>query len=342
MTVAHKLQVVAALASAVALEATAGLSAAGTSTSPDAGTVMTASAESRLSIVLEKEVGSGSQVFVRNLSGTRQHQLTVGPGSAEMPRWGPFGHRILYLRSPPNDARLPDLMVMGAGGNHERRLLAGGSTSFVYDMAWSPSGRRIVLARTLTNSYSDLFIYTLATGTLTRMHVNSEPDRDPVTVDWAPDGRIFFSAVDYTQAADNFQDHDLYMVRPDGTGLTQLTDSPLRDEIVPRVSPDGQRLAYAERSSACWSVRIADPDVTRSDRLPTDCKAFQASWSAHGNRVLLQKINAQGGFVTRIMAPDGTRRRFLTKGQNADWRPFPAPVGDQPGRWRVLRAAGGG
>jgi Tol biopolymer transport system component len=275
--------------------------------------------------VLERELASGPQIFVRNISGTRQHRLTFGPDAAEMPRWGPFGHRILYLRRPPDDAHLPDLMVMGARGRHKHQLVAGGSTSFIYDMAWSPSGRRIVLARTLGNSFSDLFIYTLATDTLTRMRVNSEPDRDPVTVDWAPDGRIFFSAVDYTQAADNFQDHDLYVVRPNGSGLTQLTDTSLRDELVPRVSPDGQQLVYADRSSACWSVRIADTDATNSVRLPTGCSAFQVSWSPIGNRVLLQRFNGRGNFGIRIMARDGTHHRFLTKGQNADWRPSPAP-----------------
>jgi Tol biopolymer transport system component len=304
---------------AVALTAAAGLAVAGATTVVDAAT--TSSSTSRASIVFEREVSSGSQLFTRNRSGTRQHQLTFGPQSAEMPRWAPYGHRILYLRRPPNDAHLPDLMVMGARGRHKQQLLAGGTTHFISDMAWSPSGRRIVLVRTLRNGFSDLFIYTLATGTLARMGVNSEPRRDPSTVDWAPDGRIFFSAVDYTEEGDGFEDHDLFAVRPDASGLTQLTDTPLRDELLPRVSPDGQKLAYAQRSSVCASVRIADTDAASTVRLHTDCNAFRASWSPTGNRVLLQKFNRQGEFVIWIMAPDGTHRRFVTVGENADWRP---------------------
>lgn len=304
---------------AVALTAAAVLTVAGATTVVDVVTAATSSPGS--SIVFEEEVASGSQLFVRNLSGTHQHQLTFGPDSAETPRWAPFGHRILYLRRPANDAHLPDLMVMDARGRHKQQLLAGGRAHFISDMAWSPSGRRIVLVRTLRTGFSDLFLYTLATGTLVRMHVNREEDRDPATVDWASDGRIFFSAVDYTNDGDAFEDHDLYSVRPDATGLTQLTDTPRRDELLPRVSPDGRKFAYAKRSTTCESVRIADTDGTRSQRLPTNCNAFELSWSANGSRVLLQRFDAQGDFVIEIMAPDGTHRRLLTKGENADWRP---------------------
>ena len=304
--------------SAVALTAAAVLIVAGTTTFVDV--VTTATSSSPASIVFEREVASGSQLFVGNPSGTGQRQLTFGPDTAEEPRWAPFGQRILYLRRPANDAHLPDLMVMGARGRHKQQLLAGGTTHFISDMAWSPSGRRIVLVRTLRSGFSDLFIYTPATETLLRMHVNRE-QRDPATVDWASDGRIFFSAVDYTHDGDAFEDHDLYVVRPDGTGLTQLTDTPMRDELLPRVAPDGRTLAFAQRSTRCESVRIADTDSTGSVRLPTDCNAFEASWSASGNRMLLQEFDGQGEFVIEIMAPDGTHRRFLTKGENADWRP---------------------
>jgi Tol biopolymer transport system component len=281
--------------------------------------------------VFDKEVNAGAQIFVQNLSGSRQHELTFGPDTAEMPRWAPFGHRILYLRRPPNDDHLPDLMVMGAGGRHKRQLVAGGHTHFISDMAWSPSGRRIVLVRTLRDGFSDLFIYTPTTDSLVRMHVNREPDRDPATVDWASDGRILFSAVDYTESGDSIQDHDLYAIRPTGTGLIRLTDTPLRDELLPRVSPSGHKLVYAQRSTTCRSVRIADADATSSVRLPTDCNAFQASWSANGKRVLVQKTDRKGEFFLEVMAPDGAHRRYLTEGENADWRPTaPQAVRAQP------------
>lgn len=305
--------------SPVTLTAAAGLIVVCGTAVVDAAT--SASSRPTATFAFQREVGSGSQLFVSDLSGTRQHQLTFGPGSAETPRWAPSGERILYLLRPPHDAHLPDLMVMSARGRHKQKLLAGGTTHFISDMAWSPSGRRIVLVRTLRDGFSDLFLFTLADRTLVRMHVNSEPSRDPATVDWAPDGRIYFSAVDYTHDGDVFEDHDLFVVGPDGTGLTELTDTPMRDELHPRVSPDGRRLLYADRSYACSSVRIANVDASRSARLPTGCLAFQGSWAAGGERVLLQELDPQGNFVLHSASADGTHRRFVTDGQNADWRP---------------------
>lgn len=37
---------------------------------------------------------------------------------------------------------------------------------------------------------------------------------------------------------------DLYIINADGTGLTQLTDTPEKDERVPRTSPDGTMFTY--------------------------------------------------------------------------------------------------
>jgi len=37
---------------------------------------------------------------------------------------------------------------------------------------------------------------------------------------------------------------DLYLVNADGSGLTQITDSPDRDETKPRTSPDGKRFTF--------------------------------------------------------------------------------------------------
>src|SRR4051794_28798504 len=71
--------------SAVALTAAAVLIVAGATTFVDAVTTATSSAPA--SIVFEREVASGSQLFAGDLSGTRQRQLTFGPDTAEEPRW---------------------------------------------------------------------------------------------------------------------------------------------------------------------------------------------------------------------------------------------------------------
>jgi Tol biopolymer transport system component len=313
------------VAVAVALAASLGAAAVPGAASAQVHAHVSAQApRSPARVVFEKETTAGAQVFVTNLSGTGRHRLTTGPSGAERPRWSPSGKRILYLRRAPNDASLPDLMVMRADGRNKQQLLADGRGRFITDMAWAPGGRRVVLAMSHpTEGFSDLFVYSMRARTLTRLHANSVPDRDPASVDWSRDGStIVFSAVDYTDDGDGFEDHDLYLIRSTGTGLRQITDTSNADEFNPRWSPGGRRLAYSKSTRACpESVGIASADGTNERRLRAGCAAHQASWSPNGRRLLVQKYDRGGEPVIWSMALDGSHRRFVTHGLNAGWQP---------------------
>src|SRR6201999_2242714 len=102
-----------------------------------------------------------------------------------IPRWGPFGRKILYLHGRYAD----DVWLMDADGTHNHRLHDFKNTRNIHDMAWAPGGRRIALVMDATGvgTAYDEFIYTPRTGTLRRLHVNSV-DRFPRFVDWSPDG----------------------------------------------------------------------------------------------------------------------------------------------------------
>jgi Tol biopolymer transport system component len=50
---------------------------------------------------------------------------------------------------------------------------------------------------------------------------------------------------------------DLFVMNGDGTGLTQLTDTPV-DERQPAISPDGQRVAYSTSDGGLWVMSLAE------------------------------------------------------------------------------------
>jgi Tol biopolymer transport system component len=99
-------------------------------------------------------------------------------------------------------------------------------------------------------------------------------DYDPV---WAPDGGSIVFTSDREGSA------DLFRVRPDGTGLERLTDSPAYDDQA-AFSPDGKQLVFVTTRSGgtadLWTMELQ----TRKGKTLTSGPAgdFRPSWSPDG------------------------------------------------------------
>ncbi|MFB6103539.1 MAG: prolyl oligopeptidase family serine peptidase [Halobacteriaceae archaeon] len=83
--------------------------------------------------------------------------------------------------------------------------------------------------------------------------------------DWSPDGdRIAFIAQRDLDHPDDRLATDVYTIRPDGTGLTRLTDGSYNCGA-PAWGPDGDRLAFTAGDPRNWyrptEVRVADHDT---------------------------------------------------------------------------------
>ncbi len=273
-------------------------------------------------VVFEGSPETGSQVVVAGAYGNRQRRLTSGPSVAMQPRWSPSGKRILYLRQKPNGR--VDLMVMGAYGRNKHQVMSG-KNRHISDMAWGPGGGRVALVMSPhpTADFADVVVYSLRTRKLTNLHADHFPDRDPTTLDWSRDGKtIAFAAIDRTED-DAADDSDLYLIRPNGTGMRQITNTNPRGEGFPRLSPNGRQLAYTTASgSDTDSIMIAAADGTNPRRLRTGPDAaYIASWSPRGRQLLVEKDDRQGSKVIWRMNANGSHRRYLTHGRNAHWRP---------------------
>ncbi len=140
----------------------------------------------------------------------------------------------------------PFLRVMRADGQGKRTLI-GGTRFDIRDMAWGPSGARVAVTMTAgrgSAAITDVFLYSMRTGNLTRLHIDI-PHRIPRSVDWSRNGKtLVFSALEFD---DNTPEDgsNLCTVRPDGSGLTQLTD-PSNGVFheQPRWSPDSSQLVF--------------------------------------------------------------------------------------------------
>jgi len=139
---------------------------------------------------------------------------------------------------------------------------------------------------------------------------------------------------------------DIYAIRPDGTGLRNLTRSP-SDEYDPAWSPDGQKIAFVDGED----VFVMNADGSNRRNLTTNgiVAPGGVSWSPDGRRIAVAGID--GGLYP--IGADGSGGRLLLN--DPGWATAPAwsPDGtrlvvsanpglrDSGARLYVLRLSGG-
>ena len=263
-------------------------------------------------VVTVREDGRGRRVVYR---ADRFAQVAL----AGWPR-GASGVRVTTTRRQ-NDG---DLFTMRGDGTGLRSV----TWDDAYDRqpAWSPDGRRIVFIRGFAGGFgfpqTAVHVVDARGGPVTRITspTAGTDDDDP---DWSPDGTwIVFSR---SLAASGFDLAELYLCRPDGAGLVQLTRLGGSNGN-PAWSPDGRAIAFTHGNEV-WVVG-ADGSGPR----PLGLRGGQPAWSPDGGRIAfvgpvdnivrLQIANADGSngrvvptvvpaaWSAPTWSPDGTRLVF--------------------------------
>jgi polyisoprenoid-binding protein YceI len=183
------------------------------------------------------------------------------------PAWSPDRRRIAYASYSVE--RPPDLWIMGADGSGPRALTTGAA---VQSPAWSPDGRTIVVVG-FDESNQSLQTIDVGTGKIRPVPGGPGVAGRPA---WSPDGRT----IAFTFLPKNGTSEDVYVIRPDGSGLRQLT-SDATYEYEPAWSPDGTRIAFV-RDGDVWSM---DADGRHQQRLTTGLPADSPTWSPDGRHL---------------------------------------------------------
>jgi Tol biopolymer transport system component len=130
-------------------------------------------------------------------------------------------------------------------------------------------------------------------------------------------GRIAFSDRAYYDNADSWE---IYVVRPDGSGLRRVTHVGKRlfDSTNPAWSPDGRRIVFQSSSR----IFVMDASGKRLRQL-TNGKLGDSTpaWSAKGGRIAFERRNA-----IWTMRSDGKLQRRLTR-NGRDHQPAWSPDG---------------
>jgi Tol biopolymer transport system component len=217
------------------------------------------------------------------------------------------------------------IYTVNADGSGQKQVTVGVRGG--YEPSWSPDGAKIVF------QYNGLKIADIASGEIQRIPLSVEEahleNEYLVKPAWSPDGKwIAFLNESGIQG-------DIYLIRPDGTDLSRLTDSNdiSRDGNLVW-SPDGKQLAYSSGRDGNIEIYILDVakafqgmDASQqlTDSLPPT-RNLVGSWSPDGSRIAFSS-DRDGNTEIYLMNADGSNIIRLTNDPASDLEPSWSPDG---------------
>jgi Tol biopolymer transport system component len=236
-------------------------------------------------IVVDRFLPNKVSLYVANADGTNEKLLLQQ--SSDLDYNGAYsadGKSIVFTSERDGSSELYKVKSDGTGIERLTDNIAYDDQAF-----FSPDGRRIVFVSTRDGGHANLWTLDVATHKVTRLTNGLWSDLRP---SWSPNGQwIAFSSdrdTPYLNAAARWEQLnllDIWLIKPDGTGLRQLTNT---DGACgsPKWSRDGQRLiAYCMGPEETFANRAGQVEADKD-------------W--------LTSIDVETGRATRLVSSPGT------------------------------------
>jgi TolB protein len=262
--------------------------------------------------------GAAGGLFVMDADGGNVRQIADIGGD---PAWSPDGRQIALTFAA--NGEYPQIYVVTADGSSQQRLtsfenvptptLSMGNVS----PAWSPDGGEIAFISEQLDGPSVVHAMR-ADGTNVRQLVDL-PGRK-AGVRWSADGALLAFATDAADA-------DIWLVRPDGSELRNLTASPAV-EVEFDWSPVAQELAFTRQSDGAIQLVVDNADGS-GERVIYDSPEFamQLCWSPDGQRLAFIRGNPERNSDLFVINADGSGLQQLTATPDSETNPAWSPDG---------------
>jgi Tol biopolymer transport system component len=263
----------------------------------------------------------GTQVFVSNPDGSHQVQLSTFP--SEISDWSPDGSRVAFDFFDGQTVQIGAINPDATGFVE----LTTDENAFHGEPAWSPDGTRLAIESDAGNFPAGEGIYVIDASTgkvLSRVTANPFASFDGFPR-WSPDGNwITFVRSGRIHpsngVAGGFFDTAIFLVRPDGTGLRQLTQWGLH-AAASDWSPDGSKIVFFTNfnfppSSNIYTIHPDGSDLTLIVKSAARSGVGFPRWSPDGSKIIfagditpgpqgLWTVNSDGSGLTEIPGTNG-------------------------------------
>lgn len=140
-------------------------------------------------------------------------------------------------------------------------------------------------------------------------------DFDP---DFSPSGKtVFFSSTRHRPTA------DIYAQSSTGTAVTQLTSDPAHD-VMPAVSPDGSRVAFASNRSGEWNLYVMNATGGQAVQVTENSEhELHPTWSPDGQHLVYCRLNqrSERWEIWTVQVDRPAVQTFVTFGLFPEWHP---------------------
>jgi Tol biopolymer transport system component len=164
-----------------------------------------------------------TDIYVMDADGSNVTRLTDDPAGEFMPRWSPDGRRIAFVREGDLRAGTYEAVYSMRPDGADIRQISSADGGSDFWPSWSPDGTQIVFAAIRNEDWGIWAVD--ADGSDERMLLGGTGAGYVDNPVWSPDGSLI--AFVGNLSVDDYSPEDaLYVMRPDGTGVTPIADAP--------------------------------------------------------------------------------------------------------------------